>query len=65
MLKESDVLDISGVTIDEKMTSEKHHHSVSIAASHRLDILREFCLVIYDLQLLVSDRSPRIYPASF
>ena len=39
-LKESDDLDISGVTFDSKMTFEKHHRSVSIAASQRLGILR-------------------------
>ena len=39
VLKES--VDILGVTFDSKMTLEKHLHSVSRAASQRLDILRK------------------------
>ena len=40
VLKESDDLDILGLTFDSKMTSEKHLHSVSRAASQILGILR-------------------------
>ena len=40
VLKESDDLDILGVTIDSKLTLEKHLRSVSRAASQRLDNLR-------------------------
>ena len=40
VLKESDDLVILGVTIDSKMTFEKHIHSVSRAAAQRLGILR-------------------------
>ena len=43
MLKESGDLVILGVTFDSKMTFEKHLHSVSRAASHRLCILRKSC----------------------
>ena len=39
-LKESDDLDILGVTSDSKMTFEKHLRSVPRAASQRLGILR-------------------------
>ena len=39
--KESDDLDILGVTFDSKMTFEKHLRSVSRAASQRLGILRK------------------------
>ena len=39
VLKESDDLDIMGVTFDSKMTFEKHLCSVSRAASQRLGIL--------------------------
>ena len=39
VLKESDDLDILGVTFDSKLTFEKHHRSVSRAASQRLCIL--------------------------
>ena len=41
VLKESDDLVILGVTIDSKMTFEKHICSVSLAASQRLGILRK------------------------
>ena len=41
VLKESDNLDIFGVTIDSKMTFEKHLRSVSRAAFQRLGILRK------------------------
>ena len=41
MLKESDDLDILGVTFDSKLTFEKHLRSVSRAASQRLGILRK------------------------
>ena len=42
VLKEYDDLDILGVTINSKITSEKHLRSVSRAASQRLGILRKF-----------------------
>ena len=35
LLKDSDVLDILGVTIGSKMTFEKHHCSVSTVASQQ------------------------------
>ena len=41
LLKESDDLDILGVTFDSKMTSEKHLRSVSRVASQRLGIFRK------------------------
>ena len=41
VLKESDDLDILGVTFDSKLTFEKHLRSVSKAASQRLGILRK------------------------
>ena len=41
VLKESDDLVILGVTFDSKMTFEKHHCSVSRAASQRLCILNK------------------------
>ena len=41
VLKESDDLDILGVTFDSKLTFEKHLSSVSRAASQRLGILRK------------------------
>ena len=44
VLKESDDLDILGVTFDSKMTFEKHLHSVSRAASERLCILKKSCM---------------------
>ena len=42
MLKESDDLDIFGVTFDSKMTFVKHPRSVSRAASQRLGILKSW-----------------------
>ena len=44
MLKESADHVILGVTIDAKMTFEKHLHSVSSAAAQRLGIMRKFWL---------------------
>ena len=41
MLKESVDLDILGVTLDSKMTFEKHLRSVSRTASQRFGILRK------------------------
>ena len=41
MLKESVDLDILGVTLDSKLTFEKHLRSVSRAPSQRLGILRK------------------------
>ena len=41
VLKESEDLDILGVTFDSKLTFEKLLHSVSRAASQRLGILRK------------------------
>ena len=41
VLKESDDLDILGVTFDSKMTFEKHLRSLSRAASQRLGMLRK------------------------
>ena len=41
VLKESDDLDILGVTFDSKLTFEKHLRSVSRAASQRLGYLEE------------------------
>ena len=41
VLKESDDLDIMGVTFDSKLTFEKHLRSVSKAASQKLGILRK------------------------
>ena len=52
MLKESADLDILGVTFDSKMTFEKHHRSVSGAASQRLGILRKSSRVFHDRLLL-------------
>ena len=40
-LKESDDLDILGMTFDSKLTFKKYHCSVSRAASQTLDILSE------------------------
>ena len=47
VLKESDDLDILGVTFDSKMTFVKHHLSVSRAASHMNGTLRKFSQVSY------------------
>ena len=44
---------ILGVTLDSKMTFEKHLRSVSRAASQRLGILRESWQVFHDRLLLV------------
>ena len=52
VLKESDNLVILGVAFDFKMTFEKHLHSVSTAASHRLGILRKSWRVFHDRLLL-------------
>ena len=52
MLKESDNLDIFGVTIDSKITFEKHLRSVSRAALQRLGILRMSWRVFHDRSLL-------------
>ena len=48
MLKESDDLDILGVTFDSKLTFEKHLRSVSRAAYQRLGILRKSWRVFHD-----------------
>ena len=48
VLKESDDLDILGVTFDSKLTFEKHLRSVSRAASQRLGILRKSWHVFHD-----------------
>ena len=52
LLKESDDLVILGVTFDSKMTSEKHIHTVSRAASQRLGLLRKSWRVFRDRSLL-------------
>ena len=52
MLKESDDLDIFGVTFDFKMTFEKHLHSVFRAASERFGNLRKSWRVFLDRSLL-------------
>ena len=52
VLKESDDLVILGVTLDFKMSFEKHLRSVSIAASQRLGILRKSWQVFRDRSLL-------------
>ena len=51
-LKESDDLDIFGVTFDSKLTFEKHLRSVSRAASQRLGILRKSSRVFHDKLLI-------------
>ena len=48
VLKESDDLDILGVTFDSKLTFEKHLRSVYRAASQRLGILRKSWLGFHD-----------------
>ena len=48
VLKESDDLDILGVTFDSKLTFEKHVLSVSRAASQILGILRKSWRVFHD-----------------
>ena len=52
VLKESDDLDILGVTFDSKLTYEKHLRSVSRAASQRLGILRKSWRVFHDKLLI-------------
>ena len=52
VLKESDDLDILGVTFDSKLTFEKHLRSVSRAASQRLGILRQSWRVFHDKLLI-------------
>ena len=52
VLKESDDLDILGVTFDSKLTYEKHLRSVSRAASQRLGILRQSWRVFHDKLLI-------------
>ena len=52
VLKESDDLVILGVTIDSKMTFEKHLCSVSRVASQRLGILKKSWQVFHDRSLL-------------
>ena len=52
VLKESDDLDILGVTFDSRMTFEKHLRLVSRAASQRLGILRKSWRVFHDRLLL-------------
>ena len=51
-LKEFDDLVILGVTLDSKMTFEKHLRSVSRAASQRLGIFSKSWLVFHDRSLL-------------
>ena len=52
VLKESDDLDILGVTFDSKFTFEKHLRSVSRAASQRLGILIKSWRVFHDRWLI-------------
>ena len=52
VLKESDDLDILGVTFNSKLTFEKHLRSVSRAASQRLGILRESVRGFHDKLLI-------------
>ena len=52
VLRESDDLDILGVTFDSKLTFEKHLRSVSRAASQRLGILRKSWHVFHDRLLI-------------
>ena len=52
MLKESNDLVTLGVTVDSKMTFEKHLRSVSRAASQRLGLLRKSWKVFHDGLLL-------------
>ena len=52
VLKESNDLVILGVTIDSKLTFEKHLRLVSRAASQRLGILRKSWQVFHDGSLL-------------
>ena len=48
VLKESDDLDILGVSFDSKLTFQKHVRSVSRAASQRLGILRKSWWLFHD-----------------
>ena len=52
VLKESDDLDILGMTFDSKLTFEKHLRSVSRAASQRLGILMKSRRVFHDKLLI-------------
>ena len=52
VLKESDNLDILGVTFDSKLTFEKHLCSVSRAASQRFGILLKSWRVFHDRLLI-------------
>ena len=52
VLKESDNLDVLGVTFDSMLTFEKHLCSISRAASQRLGILRKSWLVFHDRLLI-------------
>ena len=52
VLKESDDLDLLGVTFDSKMTFEKHLRSVSRESSQRLGFLRKSWRVFRDRSLL-------------
>ena len=52
VLKESDDLDVLGVTFDSKMIFEKHLRWVFRAASQRLGILRKSLQVFHDRLLL-------------
>ena len=54
VLKESDDLVVLGVTFDYKNIFEKHHRSVSSAASQLLAVLRKFWQVFHDRLLLGS-----------
>ena len=54
MLKESDDLDIWGVTFNFKITFDKHHCSVSRVASHRLGIIRKSWRLFRDISLIGS-----------
>ena len=64
VLKESDDLVIVGVTLDSKMTFEKHLHSVSRAASQRFGILRKFGRVFHD-RCASWEMISGLYPAGF
>ena len=52
MLKESNDLDILGVTFDSKIAFQKDLRSVSRAASQSLGVLRKSWLVFHDISLL-------------
>ena len=52
MLKESDDLDILGVTFDSNMNFEKHLRLVSRAASQRLGIIRKSGQVFHVIRFL-------------